>query len=155
MRGKRRQIRQLGRPGVPTNDQTLHPYKPLGRNRQLASARCQAYIDSATDALADAPAEDLCQPTIEIPDIKPKTTDRVLVMSVVRIARNERTAIMTTRNKRKDLFKPSRSTKESKAAMTDRAARSILDAEAAKRQKKIEKLRNQRLAMEQREEKSG
>ena len=62
---------------------------------------------------------------------------------------------MTERTTRKNLFKPSRSTKENKAAMTDRAARSILDAEAAKRQKKIEKLRNQRLEMEKQDRKSG
>jgi flagellar biosynthesis/type III secretory pathway protein FliH len=113
----------------------------------MAPARCQACIDLVTDALANAPAEDLCQPTIEISDIKPETTDRTLAMSVVRLAKNERTATMTARNIKKNLFKPSRSTKENRAAMTDRAARLILDSEAAKRQEKIEKLRNQRLAM--------
>lgn len=55
------------------------------------------------------------------------------------------------------LFKPTKA--ESKQAMTDTAARSILEAEAAERQKKTDRLRKMRLeveaAAEKQKKKSG
>lgn len=55
---------------------------------------------------------------------------------------------MPKRITKHNLFKPSKSKSETKADITDKAARSILDAEAAKRREKTEKLRAQRLAKE-------
>lgn len=53
---------------------------------------------------------------------------------------------MKKRITKDNLFKPTRSRAESKADITDRTARSILDAEAAKQREKTAKLRAQRLA---------
>ena len=49
------------------------------------------------------------------------------------------------------LFKPAPSRAETKADITDRTARAILDDEAAKRREKTAKLRAARLEMEDRE----
>lgn len=54
---------------------------------------------------------------------------------------------MTKRVTKENLFKPSKSKSETKADITDSAARAILDAEAAKRRAKSERLRAQRLAL--------
>jgi hypothetical protein len=53
-------------------------------------------------------------------------------------------AIITKDN----LFRPARSKAETKADITDSAARAIIDAEAEKREAKTERLRKARLKME-------
>ena len=53
---------------------------------------------------------------------------------------------MTDKVTKETLFKPTRP--ETKAEITDRTVRAILDDEAAKRRAKTEKLRAARLAME-------
>ncbi len=50
---------------------------------------------------------------------------------------------------RDTLFKPNRSKAETKADITDRTARGIMDSEAAKREAKTERLRAARLAAEE------
>jgi hypothetical protein len=54
---------------------------------------------------------------------------------------------MTKRITKDNLFKPSIPKVETKGDITDRAAKSIMDAEAAKRREKTAKLRAQRLAV--------
>jgi hypothetical protein len=54
------------------------------------------------------------------------------------------TAIITKDN----LFRPTRSKAETKAQVTDNAARAIIDAEADSREAKTERLRKARLKME-------
>lgn len=46
-----------------------------------------------------------------------------------------------------NLFKPAKSAAGTKADITDKAAKSILEEDAAKRRKKTEALRKQRLAL--------
>jgi hypothetical protein len=53
---------------------------------------------------------------------------------------------------RENLFKPTKSKRETRAANTDREAKSIIAAETAKRQEKTERLRRLRLAHEQQED---
>ncbi len=55
---------------------------------------------------------------------------------------------MTDKLTKDTLFKPTRSKAETKAEITDRTVRAILDDEVAKRRAKTEKLRAARLAME-------
>ena len=51
-----------------------------------------------------------------------------------------------------NLFKPARSKSEAKADVTDRAAQAIIDSEAAKRREKTERLKAQRLSVEENSE---
>jgi hypothetical protein len=53
---------------------------------------------------------------------------------------------MVKRITKQDLFKPSKSRSETKADLTDNAARAIIEAEAANRREKTELLRAKRLA---------
>jgi hypothetical protein len=55
---------------------------------------------------------------------------------------------MTKRITKENLFKPSKSRSETKADITDNAARAIIETEAAKRHEKSERLRAARLAHE-------
>ena len=55
---------------------------------------------------------------------------------------------MTHRITRENLFKPPKSRSETKAETTDSAARSIIEAEAAKRREKSERLKAERLAQQ-------
>jgi hypothetical protein len=55
---------------------------------------------------------------------------------------------MTKRITKENLFKPSKSRSETKADITDNAARAIIETEAAKRREKSERLRAARLAHE-------
>lgn len=55
---------------------------------------------------------------------------------------------MTSTLKAESLFRPARSKSESKHEITDSAARSIIDSEAARREAKTARLREARLAME-------
>lgn len=56
---------------------------------------------------------------------------------------------MTRKLTKDTLFKPSRSKAETKAEITDRTVRAILDDEEAKRRAKTAKLRAARLAQEE------
>ena len=55
---------------------------------------------------------------------------------------------MLKRITKENLFKPNKSRTESKADITNSIARAIIEVEAAKRRKKSERLRAQRLAHE-------
>ncbi len=74
--------------------------------------------------------------------------------------RQNKSAILLWQSKEKQIpkkqkdrvFKPTLSRTETKADITDRTARAILDDEAAKRRKKIAKLRAARLEIEARKE---
>ena len=58
---------------------------------------------------------------------------------------------MTGITAQRNLSRPARSKAETKAEITDRTARAIIDAEAARREAKTEKLRRARLAREERD----
>ena len=55
---------------------------------------------------------------------------------------------MTNRFTNDNLFKPSKSKSETRADLTDNAARAINESEASKRREKSERLRAKRLALE-------
>ena len=59
---------------------------------------------------------------------------------------------MSKRITKDNLFKPAKSKSETKADITSRAAQTIMDAEAAKRREKTERLKAQRLAAEKKSE---
>ncbi len=58
---------------------------------------------------------------------------------------------MTGVTTKDNLFRPTRTRAESKAEVTDRTARAIIDAEVQRREAKTEKLRQARIASEERD----